>query len=348
MHKLAIVGAGVAGLAAARALRAQLPELDITVFEQSGALGGRVATRQRAGFVFDYGAQYIKGGSPAVDRLLRVELASEELFDIGQPVWVFDGAGTIAEGDPAQNAEPKWCYRSGLARLAELLGAGTDVRLGVGVARLALEGHSRWAIADADGRALGAFDALLLTMPAPLAAEILAASAIPEQARTRLLGALRPVVYRHCLAVTLGYQRLVPRPFYALVNTDRAHPISWLALEHAKGLQRCPAGSSLLIAQMAPRWSAEHWELPAERLAPLVASLAGDLLGEDLDEPVLADRQDWPFALPDGRADPAALAGVLPGLFFAGDALAGQGRVHLAIESGWRAAAEIGRSLSAL
>ena len=43
--KLAIIGAGVAGLAAARALRQRRPDLAITIYEQSRSLGGRVATR---------------------------------------------------------------------------------------------------------------------------------------------------------------------------------------------------------------------------------------------------------------------------------------------------------------
>ena len=53
----------------------------------------------------------------------------------------------------------------------------------------------------------------------------------------------------------------------------------------------------------------------------------------------------WPQALPDGGADFAVLNGGAAGLFFAGDYTAGQGRVHLAIESGWRAAAAIERAL---
>ena len=55
---------------------------------------------------------------------------------------------------------------------------------------------------------------------------------------------------------------------------EDAHAIAWLALEHAKGLSRCPPGHSLLIAQMAPGWSLEHWETPADQLERLVADRA--------------------------------------------------------------------------
>ncbi len=126
--KLAIIGAGVAGLAAARALRQRRPDLDVTVYERSGGPGGRVATGRRDGYAFDHGAQYIKAPTPELERLLTTELPADDLFDIDRPVWTFDGGGAIAEGDPAQNADPKWSYRSGLDRLGTLLAAGLNVR----------------------------------------------------------------------------------------------------------------------------------------------------------------------------------------------------------------------------
>src|SRR5215212_5671946 len=117
MPDLAIIGAGVAGLAAARALRQRRPGLAITICEQNRELGGRLATRRREGYIFDHGAQNLRAPTPELARLLTAELPSDQLCDIGLPVWTFDGAGVLAQGDPAQNAEPKWIYRDGLDRL---------------------------------------------------------------------------------------------------------------------------------------------------------------------------------------------------------------------------------------
>ncbi len=60
---IAIIGAGCSGLAAAHELRNA--GYSVTVFEKNGEVGGRAATRKRAGFIYDYGAQYIKGDDPA-------------------------------------------------------------------------------------------------------------------------------------------------------------------------------------------------------------------------------------------------------------------------------------------
>jgi renalase len=359
--KLAIIGAGVAGLAAARALRQQRPDLAITIYERSSALGGRVATGRRDGYIFDHGAQNMRSPTPEIQRLLNAELPSGDLIDIGLPVWTFDGAGAIAEGDPAQNAESKWTYRDGLIRLATLLGEGLDVRYGMRIGSLRRrttdDGRpiaaqaipsivgGQWSVVDADGRAIAAADLVLLTPPAPQAADILAASDFDPAAKAVLLAELGRASYRRCISLALAYDWPIARPFYALVNIDRAHPIAWLALEHTKAPERCPAGHSLLIAQMGARWSLEHWETPAEEHVLLVADQASALLGVDARAPLWCDIQRWPYALPDSGADFDMLNACGCGLFFAGDYMRMPGRLHLAIESGWRAAGVIERAL---
>jgi renalase len=366
--KLAIIGAGVAGLAAARALRQQRPDLAITIYEKSRSLGGRVATNRRDGFIFDHGAQNMRSPTPEIARLLTDELASGDLIDIDLPVWTFDGAGAIAEGDPAQNAEPKWTYRAGLIRLAELLGEGLDIRCQTRIARLGRVGegvrgrrgaesspshpftpsppHGRWSVVNAAGQTIADADLVLLTPPAPQAAAILAASDFDPAVKAALLAELERARYRPCISLALAYDWRIARPFYALVNIDRAHPIAWLALEHTKAPERCPAGHSLLIAQMGARWSHDHWKTPADELARLVAEQVGALLGEDTRAPLWCDIEHWPHALPDNGADFDMLNASGSGLFFAGDYMRMPGRLHLAIESGWRVADVIERALT--
>ena len=59
---IAIVGAGIAGLAAARRLRAA--GLTCTLFDKSPGLGGRMATRREGYLRFDHGAQYFTARGP--------------------------------------------------------------------------------------------------------------------------------------------------------------------------------------------------------------------------------------------------------------------------------------------
>lgn len=338
-HQIAIVGAGMAGLAAAHRLRATRPDLQTVLFEKSRGPGGRAATRRFQGATFDHGAQYVKTPTPELQNLLLHTLPSEQLRDIRRPIWVFDGDGRISRGDPAQNADPKWTYTEGLTRLAKELARGLEIRPETRVAlfRAAPDGYT---LVDEAGQELLHANAIMLTPPAPQSAEIVGRSTLLAERRDMIVEELGKASYRPCLSVTLGYDRRPQEPaWYALVNTDRRHPISWLAFEHLKP-ERGTGGQGVLIAQMAPGWSREHWDDRPEALADATAKLVSELLDQDLRRPRWFNRQGWRYALPDSGCGGERLH-TGDGLFFAGDYLAGQGRVHLAIESGWQAAERI-------
>ena len=337
--RLAIVGAGIAGLAASHRLREQRPEIDTVIFEQRHGPGGRATTRRLHSAAFDYGAQYLKTPTPELHHFVAATLPHATLVDIARPVWVFDADGHIVPGDPEQNADPKWTYSDGLARLAEELAAGLDIRYGVRVDHLAHDGQE-YVLVDAAGNEILRADAVLLTPPAPQTSEILGRSELPAVRRDALLAELGRAGYRPCLSVTLGYaQPPRERPFYALVNSDRHHPISWLAYEHLKP-GRDMAGQGVLIAQMAPVWSREHWDDAPGQIEQSTAELVSRLLQEELPRPAWSDLERWKYALPDSGCDSDRLH-TGDGLFFAGDYLVGQGRIHLALHSGWTAAARI-------
>jgi renalase len=337
--KLAIIGAGVAGLAAAHKLRSDRPDIAIAIFEKSRGVGGRAATRRAHGAIFDHGAQYVKGASPDVDRLLRHTLPHDTLRNIPLPVWTFDRHSVIAPGDRQQNDENRWTYSDGLTRLAKELARDLDIRNQTRIERIARR-EQEYVLIDDTGVEVGSANAILLTPPAPQTRSLIAASDLGHDPQP-LLDELAQAQYRPCLTLTLGFDPVLrDRPFYALVNTDKAHPVSWLAYEHQKP-DRMTDGQQVLIAQMAPLWSREHWDDDLPTLTDHVTTMLRALLDEELPPPRWADRQGWRYALPDGGSDFDALNNAIPGLFFAGDFTAGQGRVHRAIEEGWRVADRI-------
>jgi len=57
MVKIAIIGAGISGLALANTIK---NNADVELFEKSRGFGGRVATRRANDFNFDHGAQFFK------------------------------------------------------------------------------------------------------------------------------------------------------------------------------------------------------------------------------------------------------------------------------------------------
>lgn len=335
LKSIAIIGAGCSGLAAAHELRNA--DYSVTVFEKNGAVGGRAATRNRAGFVYDYGAQYIKGDDPASvsATLITKDFYLADLIDIGKPVWVFDQHGHIQEGDPSQNRGPKWTYRSGLNALAQRMAEGLVVRLETPIGHLH-QHPTGWSLFDGLDQHVGDFAHVLVAIPASLAAALIEASQLLNGQARRICALLRQASYNPLISVMLGYQSAPQsHPYYALVNTDKAHAISWLAWEHEKAPERVPAHAGLFIAQMAPHYSREHWQTPNDQLISDVANRVATLLDEPLAQPVFTDIYRWRHALPTAKADAHLLNTLaLPlGLAFCGDVFVG-GRVHLALEHG--------------
>ena len=178
MPSVAIIGAGCSGLAAAHELRNA--GYAVTIFEQNHKVGGRATTREQEGFTYDYGAQYIKRGSPISISLITERFQLDDLIDIAKPVWIFDGDGYIQEGDPIQNTEPKWNYRSGLYALAKRMAQGLDVRLQTHISSMQ-QSVTGWELFDQQGENCGEFDHVLITMPASEAAELVRKSQFQDR-----------------------------------------------------------------------------------------------------------------------------------------------------------------------
>jgi renalase len=333
MPSVAIVGAGLSGLAAAHTFADA--GYTVTLFEKSPDVGGRAATRERQGFIYDHGAQYFKEGTPISLALITERFYSPDLINIQKPIWIFDGQGHIQEGDTRQNEEQKLSYRHGLNILAQQMAEGLSIQRETRITRIQQD-STGWRLFDQSGHEYGSFDALLITIPATQASALIKASPLETELQNSIITQLDSAHYNPLISVMLGYQpRPQTRPYYALVNTDKQHPVSWLAWEHEKAPERVPAGAGLLLAQMAPDYSAQRMQATDEEIIHDVAQLVARLIQEDLPEPIFSDIQRWTYALPAQKANGDLLnASTIPQqLAFSGDAFVG-GRLHLALEHG--------------
>jgi renalase len=335
---VAIIGAGMSGLAAAHTYRDA--GYIVTLFEQSAMAGGRASTRTQSGFSYDHGAQYVKQVHPDTISFITQRFQTPDLLTIPKPIWIFDRAGSIQEGDPQQNAEPRWSYRYGLSSLAQTLSASLTIQYTTSVTYVQQQGHQWLLSLRKNGHpdtisSAGPYDLLLITLPLPQAHTLLEQSQLDAELKHTILTRLAQSHYHPLLSVALGYQPCPQtRPYYALVNTDKGHTISWLAWEHEKAPERAPANAGLLIAQMSPSFSQRHWETPDNALVNTVAQQVSTLLNEPLTTPCFSAITRWPNALPTQPLTTDLNELTIPhALAFCGDGFVG-GRIQLAIEHG--------------
>lgn len=317
--KVAIIGAGIAGLAAARELRSRGGE--VVVFEKSKAVGGRCATRRVEAYTFDTGATSIAPRGLELERVMTAELDASELVRIQAPIWTMT-FGRTSPGDAAKSATPRYTYRSGINRLGKLLAEGIEIR------------RETLVESVAGNQVVGeAFDAVILTCPLPQAVKLLEGAGDP-----RVLAASR---YRPSLSVLLGYATDPgPLPYHALIEPEQRSPVIWFSVESIKSPGRAPEGHAAIVAQFGGGYSRDHYDDSDAEVMREASVAAGRIWGDAFANPDVYQVKRWRYAQPESMLSFDALNPPGTRLVLAGDGVVGP-RVELAFESGLRAARHV-------
>lgn len=257
--RVAIVGAGMTGLTAARALTSA--GVAPVLFDKGRAVGGRLATRHsRAGFQFDHGAQMLPAASPEFRALL--ESAQQ--------------AGA-AERWPLAEGRAEYVGTPGMQGLAQHMAQGLDIRQGVEVPSIEPGGHG-WRVGGED------FDRVICTVPAPQAIALLAAT-------PGMTEPLRAVVMDPNLTLMLA----LPGGAGARVVTreDTGDEIAWLACDSAK---RGRSVAGCWVAQANADWSRAHLELEKDEIAARMLPMVCARIGADPAQVLYAAGHRWRYA----------------------------------------------------
>lgn len=326
--RVGIVGAGFAGLAAARTLTAEGHE--VVVYESTDRVGGRCETRRIGEYVFDTGVTSIAPRGRLIEPVMMGELSRDELILIPVPIYTHNGS-RVAPGDMARNHVPRYAYRSGNERLPQLMSVGLDIRLESHVARF----HAGPEGFELSGER---YDGLILTPPPPVAEQLLAASGERRS--------LSQASYRPCLSVLLGYELPAPATgYHAIIEPEQRHPLTWLSIENVKVPGRAPDGCTALVAQMSPSYSRQEFESDDAKIVRDAATFVSRIYGPAWAAVAVSEVRRWKYSLPESLALFETVNPQKSKLIVAGDGLLG-GRVEYAYETGvWAARMLMGGSI---
>jgi renalase len=150
-QRIGIIGAGMAGVTVARALSSIA---DISVFEKSRGVGGRMATRRMDEVYFDHGAQYFTIRDDRFHDSLKDAQADGVIQSWNGDVASLGGNGLSQRFKPAT---PRYVGVPSMNALPKAMSIGLDIRLDRTV--LAITGEpGRWFLHIADrgeGRSTG-------------------------------------------------------------------------------------------------------------------------------------------------------------------------------------------------
>ena len=295
--RVAIIGAGIAGLAAARLLREA--GIGCTIFDKSRGLGGRMATRRTGDFSFDHGAQYFTARGP------RFRALVDEWSAVGHAApWYDDG---VMVGAPGMTA-PAWA-----------MAAGLDTVLGIEVKSLARDTQG-WSI-HAGEESFEGFAAVIVATPAPQTMQLFKSGGISfiELALAR---------YAPCLTLMLAFD--AEAAFQGKTMRREKGPIAWIARNSSKPGR--PVGQETFVVHASPDWSRAHLDETPEAVLEKLAPFALDLISAPT-EPIFATAHRWRYALVEQALAVPCLWDAKAGVGACGDYCLGP-RVEAAFDSG--------------
>jgi len=168
MVSVAIIGAGLSGIALARQLQAVA---DVTVFEKSRGYGGRIATRHAGPYQFDHGAQFFTARSAEFKQVLQ-EAQVQSTIALWEPKVITLQAGQ----KPFKRDwfEPHYVGVPGMNALCKALAGDCKVNLQCEVKNISREGAG-WGLTGADDSSYGLFDWVISAVPSPQALALMPA-----------------------------------------------------------------------------------------------------------------------------------------------------------------------------
>ena len=251
--RVVVIGAGIAGLSAAR------PIADaghtVVILDKGRRTGGRLATTDLDnGARADHGAQFftVRG----------------EHFADAVAHWSADGAvWEWCRGFTGDDGHPRYCAPGGMARLAERIATGLDVRCSIRVESVRPSGERcsvSWDAAHGHAAEELEADFVILTPPVMQSAELLGAEATVPR-----------VSYEPVLALMLALDGPPSISAPGAVQLVEDPTWSWVADNVAKGTSTRPA----VTLHTTPKFATARWDTDRASLIAELLDAAAPWLG---------------------------------------------------------------------
>ena len=259
-----VIGAGMAGLACARALSTAGHK--VRLLDKGRGVGGRMATRRiTTGWGelrFDHGAQYFTARHPNFESLLIELNGSVAPWDIG-------AMDTHHVGLP------------GMSGLPRAMAAGLDVSTETKVTSIQRVG-TKWQV---DAGEILFSDVVVLTVPAPQIASLMVMDHL-------LLGELARVKLAPCLTFMAAFTNNCPTPF--VIEKSQDGPLASIARDCSKPKRLSTAVT--WVVQAGANWSAAHLEEDKLKITQRMLPLLCEKIGADVNDVFHADSHLWRYA----------------------------------------------------
>jgi predicted NAD/FAD-dependent oxidoreductase len=319
---IAIIGTGIAGLSAARALNAA--GHSVHLFDKSRGSGGRMSSKRSDAGSLDLGAQYFTARDRRFMSAVQQWKAEGCAAQWTPSLYNFHG-GQLS---PSPDEQVRWVGTPGMSAITRSMLGDLPVSFACRITEV-FRGEQHWNLQDAEGQSHGPFSHVIIATPAPQATALLAST-------PKLAGAAASVKMDPTWAVALGFDSPLKTPLQGCFVQDS--PLDWLARNRSK-----PGRDSSLdtwVLHATSTWSRQHLDMPKEAVIEHLHGAFAELLGCAMPAPSFSLAHRWLYARPAAAHEWGALSDPDQGIYVCGDwCLSGR------VEGAWLSGQEAARRL---
>ncbi len=216
MKNIAVIGAGITGIALANLLQ---KKVNLTVFEKSRGVGGRMATRRAEPYQFNHGAQYFKIENkefknfmqPLIQNKIIKHLETNHIEILNKEVIKRTKTYNKIYYTPESKMNSVVKY---------LINNNFFIKLLCKIEKTIKE-NDKWFIIDSDKASYGPYDWLFITIPPNQALEIL-------YNNFKFLDIIKKIKMRSCYSLMLGFDKVKEFDFDTALFLDE--DVQWLSI----------------------------------------------------------------------------------------------------------------------
>lgn len=276
MKTVAVIGAGLSGLTVASQLSHYF---DITVFDKSRGVSGRMSTRTALPYRFDHGAQYFKVREPQFARFIADAIEQDLVAE-----WHARVVDLSAEGIQDVTIDQPWYVaKPTMTALNKSLAEGLSVQLNQRIESVKYQ-DSIWSLRNEAGEHVGDYDFLISAIPLPQLEQLL-----PE-----IVGdddELKNVKMSGCFSLMIGCSEAqLPDFDFARVTSS---PVGIISQNSAKpGRDEAPS----LLVQSTNEWAEQMLEMPLAEVEQHLTRELSSLMGINYQSVEYRTLHRWRYA----------------------------------------------------
>lgn len=293
MFDVAIIGAGLAGLACAQQL--QQSGYRVVVVEKSRGVGGRMATRRLETTCADHGVRYLEAKGKFLPPLIEV-LRQRGILQ----AWTNNAYQLSAQSEVIKESKSqitRYIAPAGMTAVAKFLAKDLEIWLNRRVEAITTTENTWHLTLNSPNENCQELIAKAVVMAIPAPQALMLVEPLVETITTEFIDSLRSVEFAPCITVMAGYQNdQLSLPSWQAYDLFDNSDLAWIGLDSSK---RPNATAPIFVLQSTAEFA--NLYLETDDLKPVgqqLLSSAAKLLVAGLDHPDWFQVHRWRYAFP--------------------------------------------------